>query len=99
MCIWAFSVFLPPAQHNMADIAVVCAEAVLTFLISYPGAVALWEVFLYLHTAPERGLPGGQLKSFLRVMRELENHLHTRTKPLPALPVASKTESSPSVSR
>ncbi|KAG9027120.1 hypothetical protein FRB95_008117 [Tulasnella sp. JGI-2019a] len=29
------------AQHNMADIAVVCAEAVLTFLISYPGAVAL----------------------------------------------------------
>ncbi|KAG9024781.1 hypothetical protein FRB95_011071, partial [Tulasnella sp. JGI-2019a] len=40
-CIWAFSVFLPPSQHNMADIAVACAETVLTFMIGYPAAVAL----------------------------------------------------------
>ncbi|KAG8990945.1 hypothetical protein FRB94_012968 [Tulasnella sp. JGI-2019a] len=71
MCNWVFSVFLPPSQDNMANIAVACAETVLTVMIGHPAAVALDKVLS--QKAPERGLPGGQLESFLRIMRE--NHL------------------------
>lgn len=55
----------------MADIAVACAETILTFMIGYPAAVALGKVLL--QTAPERGLPGGQMEAFLRVMREVRS--------------------------
>ncbi|KAG8872361.1 hypothetical protein FRB97_007704 [Tulasnella sp. 331] len=70
-------------QHNMADIAVACAETILTFMIGYPAAVALGKVLL--QTAPERGLPGGQMEAFLRVMRELENHPQITHIPAPHL--------------
>ncbi|KAG8875572.1 hypothetical protein FRB98_007733 [Tulasnella sp. 332] len=71
------------SQHNMADIAVACAETILTFMIGYPAAVALGKVLL--QTAPERGLPGGQMEAFLRVMRELENHPQITHIPAPHL--------------
>jgi hypothetical protein len=44
-------------------------ETVWTFSIAYPTAVTLGKILL--QTAPERLLPGGQMESFLRVMREV----------------------------
>jgi len=38
-----------------------------------------------LQTAPDRGLPGGEMESFLRVMRELEHHPHIARIPAPHL--------------
>ncbi|KAG8892655.1 hypothetical protein FRB99_002554, partial [Tulasnella sp. 403] len=52
-------------------------------MVAYPTAVALAKVLL--QTAPERGLPGGQMESFLRVMRELEQHSQIVHLPAPHL--------------
>ncbi|KAG8971235.1 hypothetical protein FRB90_010558, partial [Tulasnella sp. 427] len=64
-------------------------------MVAYPAAVALGKVLL--QTSPSRGLPGGQMEAFLRVMRELENHPHIVHLPAPHLwqltPVPSKSKS------
>ena len=57
------------SQHHAADIGLACVETITTFMVAYPAAVALGKVLL--QTAPIRGLPGGQMESFLRVMREV----------------------------
>ena len=43
-------------------------ETVWTFSIAYPTAVTLGNILLQI--APDRLLPGGQMESFLRIMRE-----------------------------
>jgi len=66
------SYFLYPIQQRAFDLLLAAAETVATFSIAYPSAVVLGTVLL--QTAPPRGLPGAQMESFLRVMRELERH-------------------------
>ena len=57
------------SQYHAADVLLASTETVLTFIVAYPAAVALGKVLL--QTAPERGLAGGQMESFLRLMREV----------------------------
>ncbi|KIO30162.1 hypothetical protein M407DRAFT_69671 [Tulasnella calospora MUT 4182] len=82
-CILMFAALLDPALHHSADVILACAITVFTFMVAYPAAVALGKVLL--QTAPSRGLPGGQMESFLKVMRELENHPHIVHLPAPHL--------------
>ncbi|KAG8959574.1 hypothetical protein FRC03_007763 [Tulasnella sp. 419] len=83
LAIIAFDLFLDPMQHHSADVVLASIETVLTFYIAYPAAVALGKVLL--QTAPERGLPGGQMEAFLRLMRELEHHPQIIHLPAPHL--------------
>lgn len=94
-CILMFSALLDPSQHHSADVILSCGITVFTFMVAYPAAVALGKVLL--QTAPSRGMPGGHMESFLRVMRELEHHPHIVHLPAPHLwqltPVPSKAKS------
>ncbi|KAG9047930.1 hypothetical protein FS837_001187 [Tulasnella sp. UAMH 9824] len=82
-CILMFAALLDPSLHHSADVILACAITVFTFMVAYPAAVALGKVLL--QTAPSRGLPGGQMEAFLRVMRELEGHPHIVHLPAPHL--------------
>ncbi|KAL5478437.1 hypothetical protein ACEPAI_2621 [Sanghuangporus weigelae] len=66
------TMLLPAPQHESYDLLLALFEAVLTFKIAYPAAEVQGAVLL--QTAPPRGLPGGRMESFLRVMREIERH-------------------------
>ena len=50
-------------------------EVLFTFWVAYPAAIALSKVLL--QTAPDRGMPGGQMEAVLRVMREVCITPHT----------------------
>ncbi|KAI0074357.1 hypothetical protein K474DRAFT_1774086 [Panus rudis PR-1116 ss-1] len=65
-------VFLPPHRHRDFDLALAAIQTVVTFQLAYPAAVALGSVLL--QTAPSRGLPGGRMEAFARVIREIERH-------------------------
>jgi len=55
--------------------------AVVTFNVAYRACTVLGTVLL--QTAPPRGLPGGKMEAFLRVMRELERHPQVLHLPAP----------------
>lgn len=62
-------------QQRPADLFLAAVEVLLTFWVAYPAAVTLAEVVL--QTAPDRGMPGGQMEALLRVMREVCTISHT----------------------
>ena len=62
-------------QQRPADLFLAAVEVLFTFWVAYPAAVALAKVLL--QTAPDRGMPGGQMEALLRVMREVCINSHT----------------------
>ncbi|KAL5520776.1 hypothetical protein ACEPAF_2779 [Sanghuangporus sanghuang] len=93
------TILLPAPQHESYDLLLALFEAVLTFKIAYPAAEVQGAVLL--QTAPPRGLPGGRMESFLRVMREIERHplvLHLPAPHIWQLTPSTTTPSSSSLS-
>jgi len=72
---------IPPSQHEACDMILAAVIAVVTFNVAYRACTVLGTVLL--QTAPPRGLPGGKMEAFLRVMRELERHPHVLHLPAP----------------
>lgn len=64
--------FLLESQQRQFDLLLAGVEAVVTFSVAYPAAVALGSVLL--QTSPARGLASGRMESFLRAMKEIERH-------------------------
>jgi hypothetical protein len=62
-------------QQRPADLFLAAVEVLFTFWVAYPAAVALAKVLL--QTAPDRGMPGGQMEALLRAMREVCTTSHT----------------------
>lgn len=62
------------SQHRSADLFLAALLACITFSVAYPAAMALGKVLL--QTAPERGVVGGRMEAFLRVMRDVCLVLH-----------------------
>lgn len=58
-------------HHVQGDMIIASIETLWTFSVAYPAAVALGKVLL--QTAPERGLAGGHMEAFLRVMRDVRH--------------------------
>ncbi|KAF9484229.1 hypothetical protein BDN70DRAFT_798068 [Pholiota conissans] len=75
------ALFMMPAQHRMADLALAMIIAGLTFKVAYRACVVLGAVLL--QTSPPRGLTSGKMESFLRAMREVERHPHVLHLPAP----------------
>lgn len=63
---------LPLEYQKMADLILAFEIAAVTGVLAYQASVTLGVVLL--QTSPSRGLPGGKMESFLRVMREIERH-------------------------
>ncbi|TRM67133.1 hypothetical protein BD626DRAFT_397094 [Schizophyllum amplum] len=66
------AIVVPGAQHMTCDLFLAFFIASVTMRVAYTACAALGAVLL--QTAPARGLPGGRMEAFLRVMRELERH-------------------------
>ena len=62
-------------QQRPADLFLAAVEVLFTFWVAYPAVVALAKVLL--QTAPDRGMPSGQMEALLRVMREVCTISHT----------------------
>ncbi|KAF6757953.1 hypothetical protein DFP72DRAFT_889488 [Ephemerocybe angulata] len=75
------ALFLAPAQHRLADLALAFVIAVLTFQVAYRASVVLGNVLL--QTAPTKGMPSGKLESLHRAVREIERHPHVSHLPPP----------------
>ena len=58
-------------QQESYDLLLALLGAALTFKIAYPAAEVQGTVLL--QTSPPRGLPGGRMEAFLRVMREVRS--------------------------
>jgi hypothetical protein len=56
-------------QQRTAELFLAATEVLFTFWVAYPASVALAKVLL--QTAPDRGMPGAQMETLLRVMREV----------------------------
>ncbi|OCH90501.1 hypothetical protein OBBRIDRAFT_877280 [Obba rivulosa] len=72
LSILAAAIIIPPHQHRPFDLVLAGVETIVTFSLAYSAAVALGAVLL--QTSPARGLAGGRMEAFLRVMREIERH-------------------------
>ncbi|PFH46252.1 hypothetical protein AMATHDRAFT_70259 [Amanita thiersii Skay4041] len=75
------ALFTPPSQHEIYDLLVAVLITIITFNIAYRACSVLGTVLL--QTAPARGLPGGKMESFLRAMREVEQHPQVLHLPAP----------------
>ncbi|KAJ7594231.1 hypothetical protein C8J56DRAFT_777486 [Mycena floridula] len=72
---------VPTSQHRTCDLVLACLITVVTFNVAYKASSVLGTVLL--QTSPRRGLSGGKMESFLRVMRELERHPQVMHLPAP----------------
>ncbi|EMD36967.1 hypothetical protein CERSUDRAFT_51026 [Gelatoporia subvermispora B] len=75
------ALIVPPHQHRPFDLVLAGVETIVTFSLAYSAAVALGAVLL--QTSPARGLAGGRMEAFLRVMREIERHPQVLHLPAP----------------
>ncbi|KAJ3514819.1 hypothetical protein NLJ89_g2153 [Agrocybe chaxingu] len=72
VAILSVALFIPYAQHPIADLILAAVIAFVTFKIAYRACVVLGTVLL--QTSPPRGMASGKMEAFLRAMREVERH-------------------------
>ncbi|CAA7263383.1 unnamed protein product [Cyclocybe aegerita] len=72
VAILCVALFIPYAQHPIADLILAAVIAFVTFKIAYRACLVLGTVLL--QTSPPRGMASGKMEAFLRAMREVERH-------------------------
>ncbi|KAL0573533.1 hypothetical protein V5O48_008418 [Marasmius crinis-equi] len=88
------SLFVSSSNHIASDLTLAGIITIITFNLAYSACVVLGTVLL--QTAPNRGLSGGKMESFLRVMREIERHPNVLHLPPPHIWQLTPTPPNPS---
>ncbi|KAK1225541.1 hypothetical protein PQX77_011511 [Marasmius sp. AFHP31] len=88
------SIMVPSSNHIACDLTLAAIITVITFNLAYSACVVLGTVLL--QTAPKRGLSGGKMEAFLRVMREIERHPNVLHLPPPHIWQLTPTPPNPS---